>query len=77
MCLESEKATASLSTRGPFFFIENTPVRSYGLTPLHFAPRPDAALRKASRTWTIEAHLEDLLGRQEERRRLAHSPIRA
>lgn len=47
------------------FFVAETPVRSYGLTPLHFAPHPDALLRGAFPDAVIEAHLEDLLTRQQ------------
>lgn len=48
------------------FFVAETPVRSYGLTPLHFAPQPDAPLRPRFPAASIEAHLDDLLGRQQD-----------
>jgi hypothetical protein len=42
-----------------------TPVRTYGLTPLHFAPAPDSPLRRLFDDAVIEAHLDDLAGRQQ------------
>ena len=44
----------------------DTPVQSYGLTPLHFAPTPESAARALFSDDVIEAHLDDLAGRQQE-----------
>jgi len=41
-----------------------TPVRIYGLTPLHFAPTPDAPLRALFSDALIAAHLDDLAASQ-------------
>lgn len=46
------------------FYIPNAPVKTYGLTPLHFAPRPDSFCRKLFTSSQIEGHLEELLKRQ-------------
>lgn len=43
-----------------------TPVQSYGLTPLHFAPTPDSRARGFFSDAVIEAHLDDLIARQQE-----------
>ncbi|MHC4933679.1 MAG: hypothetical protein ACYTGV_15975, partial [Planctomycetota bacterium] len=43
-----------------------TPVRTYGLTPLHFAPTPDSPARSLFSDEVIEAHLDDLASRQQE-----------
>lgn len=42
-----------------------TPVTSYGLTPLHFAPTPESKARALFAAELIEAHLDDLFARQE------------
>ena len=47
------------------YFIPDAPVRSYGLTPLDFAPRPEAPMREAFSTMVIDSHLDDLLQRQQ------------
>ena len=47
------------------FFIAEAPVAGYGLTPLHFAPRPESSWRELFGQTQIEGHLEDLLARQE------------
>lgn len=47
------------------FFIPDAPVTTYGLTPLHFAPRPDSICRRLFTQQQIDGHLEDLLRQQE------------
>jgi hypothetical protein len=47
------------------FFIAEAPVHSYGLTPLHFAPRPDSNWRALFSKEQIDGHLADLLVRQQ------------
>ncbi len=47
------------------FFIPDAPVTTYGLTPLHFAPRPDSILRPLFTQQQIDGHLDDLLRQQE------------
>jgi hypothetical protein len=47
------------------FFIAEAPVQGYGLTPLHFAPRPDASWRALFTAAQIDGHLDDLLARRE------------
>jgi hypothetical protein len=47
------------------FFIAEAPVEGYGMTPLHFAPRPDSSWRALFADAQIEGHLQDLLGRQQ------------
>ncbi len=42
-----------------------TPVTTYGLTPLDFAPRPDAFCRRLFSTAQIEAHLDELQSKQQ------------
>jgi hypothetical protein len=46
------------------FFHASAPVTGYGLTPLNFAPAPDAYCRRFFRQDQIEAHLADLASRQ-------------
>ncbi|OGO31664.1 MAG: hypothetical protein A2136_00110 [Chloroflexi bacterium RBG_16_54_11] len=48
------------------FFIADGPVRSYGLTPLDFAPAPDSYCRRIFTDTQIEAHLDDLQAHQEQ-----------
>ena len=48
------------------FFIADAPVNTYGLTPLHFAPRPDSIYRALFGNDQIDNHLEDLLNQQQE-----------
>ena len=48
------------------WFRLETPVTSYGLTPLHFAPTPDARCRSVFAGDVIEAHLADLSQQQQE-----------
>ena len=48
------------------FYIPDAPVKVYGLTPLHFAPRSDSILRAIFTQDQIDRHLEDLLSRQQE-----------
>jgi len=43
-----------------------TGVEGYGLTPLHFAPTPDAPLRAMFADDVVEAHLDQLAARQQE-----------
>ncbi|MEW6755532.1 MAG: hypothetical protein AB1505_31820 [Candidatus Latescibacterota bacterium] len=47
------------------FFLPQAPVTEYGLTPLHFAPRPDSPWRALFTDSQIRGHLDDLLGRQQ------------
>jgi hypothetical protein len=47
------------------FFCLETPVRTYGLTPLTFAPSPDSYCRRIFAQAQIEAHLDDLQDQQE------------
>jgi hypothetical protein len=47
------------------FFIAEAPVQEYGLTPLHFAPRPDSRWRALFGDAQIEGHLQDLIERQQ------------
>ncbi|AHV99644.1 hypothetical protein [Paenibacillus sabinae] len=46
------------------FFIPDAPIESYGLTPLHFAPKPDAICRPLFTQNQIDGHLEELLKQQ-------------
>ncbi|MHC4955724.1 MAG: hypothetical protein ACYTGZ_17875 [Planctomycetota bacterium] len=43
-----------------------TPITTYGLTPLHFAPTPASPLKKLFSDAVVDAHLDDLLARQRE-----------
>jgi hypothetical protein len=47
------------------YFLAEPPVTVYGLTPLHFAPAPDAPCRELFPTPLLEAHLDDLAARQQ------------
>ena len=47
------------------FFIPQAPVEDYGLTPLHFASSPASNWRLLFTDAQIEAHLQDLLDRQQ------------
>jgi hypothetical protein len=47
------------------FICWEVPVNTYGLTPLSFAPRPDSFCRKIFTDEQINAHLDDLLLRQQ------------
>ncbi len=46
------------------FFIPDAPVNTYGLTPLHFAPKPDSICRPLFTQNQIDDHLEDLMNQQ-------------
>jgi hypothetical protein len=48
------------------YFIPDAPVDRYGLTPLHFAPRPDSIFRRIFTDAQIEGHLEHLKILQQE-----------
>jgi len=48
------------------FFCADVPVTGYGLTPLDFAPTPDAYCRRIFSDSQIEAHLKDLAAKQED-----------
>ena len=50
---------------GSDWFVKETPVTRYGLTPLHFAPTPISPARRVFSRECIEAHLDDLLARQQ------------
>ena len=58
-----ERATARLLSGD--MVLMDTPVEGYGITPIQFAPRPDSPLRPVFEDSVIEAHLDDLEGRQE------------
>jgi hypothetical protein len=45
---------------GAEFYVAETPVVRYGLTPLHFAPTPDELTRSWFDDATIARHLDDL-----------------
>jgi hypothetical protein len=47
------------------FFCLDTPVSTYGLTPLSFAPSPTSYCRRIFTQAQIDAHLEDLLAHQQ------------
>lgn len=47
------------------FFQPHAPVSEYGLTPLHFAPRPDSPLRRLFSQSQLDGHLEQLAGGQQ------------
>jgi hypothetical protein len=47
------------------FYIPDTPVNTYGLTPLHFSPRPDSICRPLFTQRQIDDHLEELLRQQQ------------
>lgn len=46
------------------FYLAATPVARYGLTPLHYAPEPDAAARSLFEDALIDRHLDDLAASQ-------------
>lgn len=46
------------------FFIADAPVEGYGLTPLHFAPKPASICRDLFTQDQIDGHLEDLRSKQ-------------
>jgi hypothetical protein len=48
------------------YFTLEVPVQSYTMTPLHFAPTPSSRARSLFSDEVIEAHLGDLLSRQED-----------
>ena len=48
------------------FYCAEVPVKDYGLTPLSFAPRPDAFCRRMFTQVQIEEHLSDMEAKQEE-----------
>ena len=48
------------------FFIAEAPAKGYGLTPLEFAPAPDAYCRRIFSAAQIEGHLKELKSKQEE-----------
>ena len=48
------------------FFCAGVPVTGYGLTPLAFAPTPDAYCRRIFADSQIDAHLVDLASKQQE-----------
>jgi hypothetical protein len=59
-----EKLAAALPQAS--FFIQNAPVTTYGLTPLHFAPSPSSPWRKYFSDDQINGHLADLLSKQQD-----------
>ncbi|MHC4959221.1 MAG: hypothetical protein ACYTGN_12705 [Planctomycetota bacterium] len=48
------------------YVLMETPITTYGLTPLRFAPAPDHPLRPLFPDEAIERHLDDLVSRQED-----------
>jgi hypothetical protein len=48
------------------FFILDVPIKTYGLTPLSFAPSPDSYCRKIFTDAQIESHLNELISQQSE-----------
>jgi catechol 2,3-dioxygenase-like lactoylglutathione lyase family enzyme len=48
------------------FFVAETPVERYGLTPLQFVAAPDSVARAVFDEASIQRHLDDLLARQNE-----------
>ena len=57
--------TIALALPKARFFIPDTPVNTYGLTPLHFAPKPDSICRTLFTDDQIDGHIEDLEGHQQ------------
>lgn len=47
------------------FFIPAAPVKTYGLTPLHFAPKPSSMCRALFTQAQIDGHLEYLIEQQQ------------
>ncbi len=47
------------------FYVSETPVARYGLTPLHYAPSPVSAVGEHFDPALIEAHLDDLMDAQQ------------
>ena len=47
------------------FYEAEAPVKDYGLTPLHFAPKPESICRELFTQEQIDKHLEDLLKTQQ------------
>ncbi len=54
------------SIKASQYYVEETPVSRYGLTPLRFANSPDSPLRPFFADDLIDAHLDDLLNRQQD-----------
>lgn len=48
------------------WYVEQTPIETYGVTPLHLAPEPDHPARGFWSDAVIKAHLAELAGKQEE-----------
>jgi hypothetical protein len=48
------------------FFNLDVPTKTYGLTPLSFAPSPDSYCRKIFTEAQIESHLDELISQQAE-----------
>ena len=46
------------------FYIAEAPVETYGLTPLHFAPKPESLCRKLFLQSQIDNHLDNLIEKQ-------------
>jgi hypothetical protein len=63
---EVESAFQKLSgeLRVASFFSPDAPVLSYALTPLDFAPHPEAYCRRLFTQAQIDAHLDDLASKQ-------------
>jgi hypothetical protein len=56
--------TIALALPKARFFIPDAPVNSYGLTPLHFAPKPQSICRTLFTQDQIDGHLDDLVRQQ-------------
>jgi hypothetical protein len=62
---ERLRETISSALPQASFYIAEAPVDGYGMTPLHFAPRPNSSWRALFTEEQLEGHLKDLLKRQQ------------
>lgn len=46
------------------FYVPEAPVETYGLTPLHFAPKPESFCSELFTKSQIDNHLNDLIEKQ-------------
>jgi len=56
--------TIALALPKARFFIQDAPASTYGLTPLHFAPKPESICRTLFTHEQIDGHLDDLIRQQ-------------
>lgn len=54
------------SADGASFYLREPGTTQYGLTPLNLCPRPDSIARRAFPNELLEAHLDDLVARQQD-----------